>query len=113
MVRASEAEDMSTTWIAEEPVIFVHKDGRRAPGRIAIAAPVALADHCACEVALEGLDQPRRIFGDSTLQALLLGAAFLGMQVQAFLKRGGKVLDDEGNELALRALFGPLLRLDD
>jgi hypothetical protein len=104
---------MTTTWIAEEPVIFVHKDGRRVPGRIAIAAPVALADHCACEVALEGLDEPRRIFGDSTLQALLLGAGFLGMQVQAFLKRGGRVVDADGNDVALRSVFGPLLRLDD
>jgi hypothetical protein len=105
---------MTTTWIAEESVIFVHKDGRRAPGRIAIAAPVALDDHCACEVALEGLDQSRRIFGDSTLQALLLGAAFLGMQVQAFLKRGGRVMHpDESGDVPLRSLFGPLLRLDD
>ena len=105
---------MTTTWIAEEPVIFVHKDGRRVPGKIAIAAPLAHADHCACEVALEGLDEVRRIFGDSKLQALLLGAGFLGMQLQAFLKRGGRVVDPEdGEDVPLRTLFGPLLRTDD
>jgi len=107
-----------TTWIAEERVVFLHADGRRTPGRIAIAAPVEREQDCACVVALDGLEAGVTIFGDSTLQALLLSAQYLGISLPGFLSRGGRVLwppdhgDADGPEtdLDLTDLFGPLLR---
>lgn len=62
-----------TQWIAEEKVVFVHPDGKRVVGRIAVAAPIVREQDCACEVVLEGLERSYTIFGDTTLQALLLG----------------------------------------
>lgn len=55
------------TWIAEEQVVFVHPDGRRERGRIAIAMPVQVDQNEAkCAVALDGFDPvPGPIYGGS------------------------------------------------
>lgn len=106
-------------WIAEEKVVFVQADGARIAGRLAVAAPVVLSTDCACEVVMEGLERSHTIFGDSTLQALLLGVRFLGMRLHDHLSRGLKVelagagsdagaSDSAGDVIAI--LFGPLLR---
>lgn len=106
-------------WIAEEKVVFVQANGTRITGRIAVAAPVVRDQDCACEVVMEGLERSHTIFGDSTLQALLLGVRFLGMRLHDHQSRGLKVeLEDsqeqpeesDANADVLTVLFGPLLR---
>lgn len=122
------------TWIAEEPVVFVRPDGSRANGRIALAAPIFNEQHrhASCAYELDGMDQswsdraaPYMIHGETTLQALLLAASFVGTMLHAFIERGGRVLypprgatttdggeedvDDGDTDVALEAIFGPLL----
>jgi hypothetical protein len=115
-------------WIAELRVVFVHPDGRRVPGRIAVGQPYTLAgaDPAAsyeshCPVEIDGVHS--RLFpivGEGTLGALLLGVQFLGSMLHDFVSRGGRVLypnsdvplaeDDSGVDVPLSALFGPMLR---
>ena len=110
-------------WIAEEKVVFVKADGARIAGRIAVAAPVVREQDCACEVVTEGLERSYTIFGDSTLQALLLGVRFLGARLHDHLSRGLRVElegGEDGDDDAthdgdkdvnvIAVLFGPLLR---
>jgi len=105
---------MAPTWIAEERVTFVHPDGRREAGRIAVGLPELDDDGVArCPVVAEGC-YPRLhpMAGDGTLQALLLGVRLLGTLLHVFKERGGRVLAaDEDEELPLDAFFGPLLRM--
>ena len=109
-------------WIAEEKVVFVQPNGTRVDGRIAVAAPVVRKHDCACEVVLEGLERSHTIFGDSTLQALLLGVRFLGMRLHDHQSRGLRVELLAGEETEeptpnnatepdiISVLYGPLLR---
>jgi hypothetical protein len=107
-------------WIAEEKVVFVQPNGARVAGRIAVAAPVVREQDCACEVVMEGLERSHTIYGDSTLQALLLGVRFLGARLHDHLSRGLRVEldgeDEPGDSEAdvdtnvIAVLFGPLLR---
>lgn len=132
---AAGAHTAPVTWIAEEPVVFVRPDGSRASGRIALAAPIFNEQHrhASCAYDLDGMDQsssgraaPYMIHGETTLQALLLAASFVGTMLHAFIERGGRVLypphgasdddddnagdDDDGEtDVALEAIFGPLL----
>ena len=102
-----------TTWIAEEHVIFLHADGRRVPGRISISMPERVSAHEAqCLATLDGVhDKPQPIRGASTMQALLLAARFLGIELYSFLAFGGRVLyPDEDADVPLESLFGELLR---
>jgi hypothetical protein len=104
---------MATTWIAEERVVWVSADGVRTPGRIAVAQPVE-DDRCwRCEVSLEGqFSRTHRIYGEGSLQPLLLGVRFLGSMLHGFVSNGGRVLHadhDEDLDVELAALFGPLL----
>ena len=89
--------------------MFVHPDGTRSPGRIALGAPVRRELDCACLVALDGLERSVAIYGDSTLQALLLASRFLGTRLHDFLSRGGRVLDPHDTDIELSALFGSFL----
>jgi hypothetical protein len=107
---------MPPTWIAEEPVVFVHPDGQRVAGRIAIGLPGPDGRGASvCPVALDGLfdiGQKPGIFGEGNLQALLLAARFAGYTLHAFLSRGGRVVgpgEPEDHDVPLSALFGPLL----
>lgn len=110
-------------WIAEEKVVFVHANGTRVVGRIAVAAPVVRDQDCACEVVMEGLERSHTIFADSTLQALLLGVRFLGARLHDHLSRGLRIeleggegsnddaADDGDKDVnVIAVLFGPLLR---
>ena len=103
---------METTWIADEPVIFVHPSGRQCNGRIAIGLPFQYDEHEArCAVSLEGLEMIGiPACGSSPLQALLLGVQLLGYRLHDFLSRGGRVLAPDNTEIDLGAFFGPLLR---
>jgi hypothetical protein len=103
---------MMPTWIAEAQVLFVHADGRRSAGRIAVGHPEQVgSDEARCPIALDGLEQVRQIHGASTLQALLLATRFLGMRLHDFLSKGGRVVEpDEDTDVALEAIFGVLLR---
>jgi len=109
---------MPPTWIAEEPVVFVHPDGERVAGRIAIGMPVWIdANGASCAISLDGFETFRGpIHGGSPLQALLLAARLLGMRLHDFRSRGGRVLypgggadEDEDAEVPLEAIFGPYL----
>jgi len=102
----------SPSWIAEEQVVFVHPDGHRESGRIAVGLPFRFdALECRCSVALDGLEKVTvPIRGDSPLQALLLSLQLLGFRLHEFVTRGGRVLTADGDELPLSAFFGPLLR---
>jgi len=105
-----------TQWVAEAKVVFVQPDGSRVAGRIAVAAPVVREADCACEVAMEGLERSFVIYGDSTLQALLLGVRFLGHRLHDHRSRGVRIEMDGDDDDAVdrddvvEALFGPLLR---
>lgn len=100
-----------TTWIAEEHVIFLHADGRRIAGRIAVGMPEQIETaEVHCWIALDGFHyNPQPLIGTSTLQALLIAVRFLGWRLHDFLSMGGQVLDPDGNTFTLEALFGPLL----
>ena len=109
---SSEGNAAATVWIAEKSVVFVRPDGSRAPGRIAVAAPVQLEEHAECWVHLDGLAQALRIYGDNTLQALMLGLHFLGYRLHDLISTGGRVLkDEEDTDVLLAAYFGPLLQV--
>lgn len=104
---------MTSTWIAEEKVVFFHADGRRNVGRIAVGLPVEIdATEATCLIALDGIHHiPGPIHGGSRLQALLLAVQFLGMRLHDFVSNGGRVLDPhDDSEVPLNALFGALLR---
>lgn len=101
-------------WISEEPVIFVHADGRRVTGRIALGYPLPQAGvyRAECDTLLEGLDDGRGepLEGDTPFQALQLAMASLATRLRTFIADGGRVLKPDGGEVNLEALFGPPLR---
>lgn len=97
--------------MAEEEVVFVHADGRRVAGRIAIGAPFKAGRECAVEVSLQGVE-PRlstKIYGETTLQALMLGIRFMGYRLHDFLQKGGRILYGENHAFPIEAYFGGLL----
>lgn len=101
------------SWIAERRVVFVHPDGRRSDGRIAIGAPYMVdIDEARCPVTLDGLETfPPQVAGASTLQALLLAARLAGRRLRDFQERGGRIeypVDEGGGDVDLEALFGSL-----
>lgn len=101
------------TWIAEQQVVFVDAQGGRRAGRIAVGLPAVESPGCAaCRVALDShFSTPVPVYGESTLQALLLAAGLLGRLLADFVAAGGRVLDaSDDSEVPLAALFGPLLR---
>jgi hypothetical protein len=105
------------TWTVEEPAVFLHPDGQRVPGRIAIGYPVPPADpyRAECQALIDGIDGRVESFeADTPLTALQLAMASLAGKLRAFLAGGGRVLRPEGDADAdLEALFGPMLRTDD
>lgn len=96
----------------------VHPDGRRVPSHIAVGAPSTLAggDPAAnyesrCLAEIGDLTTATPVIGFGTLSALLNAVEFLGVVLHAFLARGGRVVDPEGDsDIPLARLFGPLLR---
>jgi len=99
------------SWMAEEEVIFVHPDGRRVAGRIAVGTPVASGREVSVEVSLQGVE-PRlftKIYGETTLQALMLGIRFMGYRLYDFMQKGGQVLGPKGDAFPIDEYFGPLL----
>ncbi|HWO18396.1 MAG TPA: hypothetical protein VNO30_06455 [Kofleriaceae bacterium] len=99
------------TWIAEQPVTWVLASGARREGRIAIGMPVAIADNEAtCEYALDGLEYvagPMR--GAHKMQALCIALRFIGWKLHDFLAAGGRVLNEDGEDVSLKDVYGPLL----
>jgi hypothetical protein len=99
------------TWIAERAVVFVHPDGRRRDGRIAVGLPYMVSEAQArCPLILEGLETfPPQIAGSSTLQAMLLAARLAALRLHDFRARGGRIEypgEEGGGEVDLDALFG-------
>lgn len=103
---------MDTQWIAEENVVFVHADGRRLFGRIAVGLPLRVSDvEAHCMIALDGIDREAvPVHGGSPLQALLLGLQVIGSRLHDFRAHGGRVLYPTGESDMLDGLLGPLLR---
>lgn len=105
-------------WIAERQVVFVHPDGRRVPGQIAIGQPYTLGgdfpsgsyeSHCPVDVG--EFSPPGPVIGSGTLAALLNAVEYAGMMLHLFCSQGGRVLDaEESSELDLALWFGPLFR---
>jgi len=98
---------MPPNWIAAHEVLFVHPDGRRSPGRIAVGQPEQVSpDEARCPIALDGYERLPAISGSSTLQALLLGMRLLGMRLHDFINKGGRVLALEDDvDMPLEAVF--------
>jgi hypothetical protein len=97
--------------MAEEEVVFVHPDGRRVAGRIAIGAPFNAGRECAIEVSLQGIE-PRlstKIYGETTLQALMLGIRFMGYRLHDFLEKGGRIVYGDDQAFPIDAYFAGLL----
>jgi len=99
------------TWIAERAVVFVHPDGRRCGGRIAIGLPYMVSvEQARCPLILEGLETfPPQIAGSSTLQAILLATRLAARRLHDFRARGGRIEypgEEGGGEVELDALFG-------
>jgi hypothetical protein len=107
---ASTLRPTAATWVAEELVVFAYPDGRRARGRIAIGLPYDVGGgESRCRVVLDFIPVDHPISGTTPLQALLLAVRFAGTMLAHFLESGGKVLDADGEDIALDAIFGPLL----
>jgi len=97
-------------WIAEHSVIWVLPTGEQHPGRIAISLPRNVGEfEDRCTLALDGLEPQRAVSGDGTLQALLLAIRYAGYRLHDFTSRGGRVLESDGSEFGLAAIFGPIL----
>lgn len=97
--------------MAEEEVVFVHPDGRRVAGRIAIGAPLTSGRECSVEVSLQGVE-PRlstKIYGETTLQALMLGIRFMGYRLHDFLQKGGRIEYGDRQAFPIDAYFAGLL----
>jgi hypothetical protein len=100
--------------IVESHVIWVYPSGERRPGRIAIAAPepapapeLGNATTWACWLLLDLIkDRPIPIFGEGSMQPLMLALQFVGHHLHAFLERGGRVLapDEPGSAMVLSTL---------
>src|ERR1041384_5322290 len=85
--------------IAEQRVIWVMPSGERRPGRIAICAPEPApppddedSTTWACWWYMEGLwHRPVRLFGEGSLQPMMLALEMIGYELHAFISRGGKI----------------------
>lgn len=97
------------TWIVDEQITIVWPSGERGDGRIAIGAPEIRARDCVCTVAVPPLMADTKIFGDSTLQALVLGLQAVGFALHSFVEQGGRIVQG-GEELPIDAVLGALYR---
>ena len=98
-------------WIAEEHVIWAFPDGQRRKGRIAVGEPQpAPGGETDCHYALDGLEYVvGPLKGGGPMQALCIALRFIGWKLHDFLARGGRVLNDDGEDVGMEAIFGPLL----
>lgn len=82
------------SWIAETAAVFVHPNGERRLGRIAIGLPEQTEEHASCAVALDGMDRPLPgpLFGADTMQALMIAVGYARRRVREFVASGGRVL---------------------
>ncbi|HSN30538.1 MAG TPA: hypothetical protein VLT45_29835 [Kofleriaceae bacterium] len=116
---------MTPIWIAKLRVILVHADGRRDEGHIAVGQPYVLGEPPAygdadpglnyestCPVEITGVWRPEHApRAPGTLSALVSGIEVLGHMLHAFVSRGGRVLaPEDGTDVDLKSIFGPLYR---
>jgi hypothetical protein len=79
-------------WIATSSVVFVQPDGTRVPGSIRISLPEPAFERAAqCFYNLDPVVAGRAIYGDNSLQALLLALRMCGVELALFERRGGRV----------------------
>jgi len=87
--------------IAEQQVIFEHRDGTRRAGLIRIEKPYAVDDgECCCAVIIDGLyERMPVVSGSSTLEALLYAVSLCASMLKGFVESGGRILrlDDDGD----------------
>ena len=98
-----------TEFIVDVRVRFLHQDGRRTDGRLAVGKPVQETDDARCLAVLEGLSTPDcALRGDDTLQALIAALQHLAWELHAFVERGGRVVDLGGQDVDPASIFGRL-----
>jgi hypothetical protein len=86
-------------------------DGTRRPGRIAVGRPYVVdKKQSSCPIVLDGLHPGHPIHGGDPMQALLLALRFAGNLLHTFLEQGGRVVDEDDDDVPLDAYFGPLVR---
>lgn len=102
---------MTRAWIAEQRVTWAFASGERRPGRIAIGMPMVVSDvEASCWYSLDGLEYVAGpVLGSDPLQALCMALRFVGLKLHTFMARGGRVLGDDGDDVGIEAVFGPLL----
>jgi hypothetical protein len=103
-------------WSVEFPLTWILLDGRRVPGRVAIAAPELVPDgdgEATCAVSLDGLQPVTRVHGDGEFHTLMQGVRFLDRRIRDYVADGvravfpGDVEDPERATASLLAMFKP------
>ncbi|HEU0035105.1 MAG TPA: hypothetical protein VFQ53_30975 [Kofleriaceae bacterium] len=99
---------MPVTWIAEQPLVFIHADGTRETARIAVGLPETVSDEeAACAIVLEPLlPKPYLIKGASKLQALALAIRFVSNRLSDAIDDGTRIEFADGRSVVLDELFG-------
>lgn len=84
--------------IAECRLLARDRAGVETPVTIQIGRPVQHAEHAECPVFVNGLDdQVRKIYGEDTLQALVLAIRFARSLVEIRQEQGLQICDSEGD----------------
>ena len=94
--------------IAEQQVIFEHRDGTRRAGLIRIEKPYVVDDsECRCAVIIDGLhERMPDVSGNSTLEALLFAVSLCASLLKSFVESGGRILRfEEDGDLQSEELF--------
>ena len=117
---SSNYNGVAMTPIAEQPVIWVMPSGERKSGRIALCAPEPdpprdpedSTTTWGCLLYMDGLlHRPLRLFGEGSMQPLLLALRIIGYELHAFISRGGKVLgQEEPGSSGVLSMFRVLIR---
>jgi hypothetical protein len=97
-------------FIAELRVKFLYPGGKESDGRIAVGMPTQDEDNQAsCLAVIDGLSTPAStLHGGDSLQALRIALQYLAWELHAFVERGGRVVDRDGEDVDLPSTFGQL-----
>ena len=104
------------TSIAEHAALFVHANGRRWAGRIALSPIIRRSltpdiQVWSCTVVADNVVGPFQLHGASRLQALTCALDFLASQLFRFVAAGGRILDPNSEQdYPLETMFGAVWR---
>jgi hypothetical protein len=96
--------------IAEEHVVLVSPSGKRIDSRIVVGRPTTGPENCWCECALEGIEPPYKLGGETTLQALSLALRTIRHRIEDLVSKGWRIVNDEGDDVPVDAILGHLNR---